>query len=116
MIELFVNKVIDLTKEFLDNNQRTKLKKLDAKAKETANIFSYSFGIIMTLVLGTGMCLAMKVIGEGTSMMILGIVIGIIGIIGVSINYPIYKVILEKNKEKYGPTIITLAKEIIDEE
>ena len=28
MAELFVNKVIDLTKEFLDNNQRTKLKEI----------------------------------------------------------------------------------------
>ena len=28
MRELFVNKVIDLTKEFLDNNQRTKLKEI----------------------------------------------------------------------------------------
>ena len=28
MRELFVSKVIDLTKEFLDNNQRTKLKEI----------------------------------------------------------------------------------------
>ena len=28
MRELFVNKVIDLIKEFLDNNQRTKLKEV----------------------------------------------------------------------------------------
>lgn len=31
------------------------LKKLDRKAKSPANIFAYSFGVMMSLVLGTGM-------------------------------------------------------------
>lgn len=45
------------------------------------------------------MCLAMKVIGGGSTLMfIIGIVVGIEGIIGVSINYPIFKVILIKKK------------------
>ena len=35
------------------------LKKLDAKAKNPANIFAYTFGIISSLVLGIGMTLAM---------------------------------------------------------
>lgn len=39
------------------------LKRLDRKAKSTANIFGYTFGVIMTLVLGTGMCLTMNVLG-----------------------------------------------------
>ena len=41
------------------------LRKLDRKAKMPANIFAYTFGIVFTLVFGTGMCLAMKVIGSG---------------------------------------------------
>lgn len=39
------------------------LKKLDAKIKQGPTIFTFSFGIISTLVLGVGMCLAMGVIG-----------------------------------------------------
>lgn len=66
------------------------LKKLDRKAKLPANIFAYSFGLIMSLILGLGMCLSMNVIGDGKFIMI-GIIIGIIGIIGVGLNYPIYK-------------------------
>ena len=42
----------------------------------------------MSLVLGFGMCLSMEVIGDNV---VLGIIIGIIGIIGVGLNYPIYK-------------------------
>ena len=64
------------------------LKKLDRKAKLPANIFAYSFGIIMLLVFCFEMCLSMEAIGNN---IILGIIIGIIGIIGVGLNYPIYK-------------------------
>lgn len=89
------------------------LKKLDRKAKNPANIFAYSFGVIMSLVLGTGMCLSMKVIGDGsTLMMIVGIIIGIIGISGVGLNYPIYRKLLESGKKKYAFEIMELAKEI----
>ena len=67
------------------------LKKLDRKANNLANIFAYTFGIIISLVFGTGMCLCMKVIGpDATAFFVLGIVLGIIGIIGIigmSINY-----------------------------
>ena len=44
--------------------------------------------------------------------MILGIVVGVIGIFGVSINYFIYKKLLNKGKMKYGSDIVQLAKEI----
>ena len=63
------------------------LKKLDAKAKNPATIFAFTFGIVSSLILGTGMSLAMGVIGGGTPlMMALGIVIGCVGIAGVSVN------------------------------
>lgn len=89
------------------------LKKLDAKAKRPANIFAYAFGIISTLIFGTGMCLSMGQIGAGTATsFILGIVIGIIGMIGVGINYPIYRRLLANGKKKYAYEIIELAREI----
>lgn len=98
-----------------DTSKLVALKKLDHKAKAKANVFGYTFGVIMALVLGVGMCLAMGVIGGGTTaMMVLGIVIGVIGIIGVSVNYPIYKRLLESGKKQYASDILRLAKEISD--
>ena len=86
-----------------DTSKVVALKKLDRKAKQPANIFTFSFGVVMALVLGTGMCLSMKVIGDGsTAMIAIGIVIGIIGILGMGINYPVYKKILESGKKKYA--------------
>ncbi|MBE7046199.1 MAG: dihydropteridine reductase [Ruminococcaceae bacterium] len=90
------------------------LKKLDNRAKLPATIFTYSCGIISTLVFGTGMCLAMQVIGKGLAGMVLGIIIGIIGMIGCGVNYPIYKKMLEKGKAKYAYEIVQLANEIAD--
>ena len=99
-----------------DNSKIIALKKLDAKAKLPATIFTYTCGIISALVFGTGMCLAMQVIGGGIIGMIFGIIIGIIGLIGCGINYPIYIKMLEKGKAKYAYEIVQLAKEISEHE
>ena len=98
-----------------DDSKVTALKKLDKKAKLPATVFAYSFGIVSSLVAGLGMSLAMKVIGGTTFWMVLGIIIGIIGFIGMSVNYPIYKKKLEKGKQKYAFEIVELAKEISEE-
>lgn len=93
------------------------LKKLDRKAKLPAEIFTYSFGIVGALILGVGMCLAMGVIGAGTTaFMVIGVIIGLIGIAMVLANYPAYKKILESNKQKYAFEIMELAKSITDNE
>ena len=93
------------------------LKKLDRLAKRKAEIFSLVFGITSSLVMGTGMSFAMCVIGGNTVTSIaVGIAVWIVGIIGVSVNYPIYKILLNKGKNKYGSDIIRLAKEISEEE
>ena len=91
------------------------LKKLDNKAKLPATIFTYSFGIISALVFGTGMCLAMQVIGSGLAGMVLGIVVGIVGLAGCGVNYPLYKKMLEKGKAKYAYEIVELARQISEQ-
>lgn len=89
------------------------LRKLDAKAKLPANIFTYTLGVISALVFGTGMCLAMGQIGSGTTgSFVLGIIVGILGMVGMGVNYPIYKRIRENGKKKYAFEVMELAKEI----
>ncbi len=95
-----------------DNSKIVALRKLDKKAKMPATVFTYTFGIISALVFGTGMCFAMQVIGSGITGMLLGIVVGIIGMIGCGVNYPIYKKMLENGKKKYAFEIVELAREI----
>ena len=92
------------------------LKKLDHKAKVPANVFTYTFGVIAALVMGVGMCLSMKVIGDGSTLMVtLGIIIGVIDLALAGVNYPLYKKLLEHGKKKYAFEIMELAKQISDE-
>lgn len=96
-----------------DTSKVVALRKLDARAKLPATIFTYTFGIIAALVTGVGMCFSMNVIGSGTTtMFVLGVIVGIVGLAGMGINYPIYKKMLAKGKQKYTYEIIELAKEI----
>lgn len=100
-----------------DTSKVVALRKLDARAKLPATIFTYSRGIAAALVAGVGMCLSMKVIGDGSSaIMALGIFIGIVGLFGMGINYPLYQKFLKKGKQKYAFEIMQLAKEISEQE
>ena len=108
--------------EKIKNNYMTKtqtktkleeLKELDKKVKNPVNIFSYIFGTIGSLVLGTGMCLAMKVIGN---IMAPGIVIGVVGIAMVSSTYFIHTAILNKRKSKYADKILEKSNELLNNE
>lgn len=96
-----------------DDSKVIALRKLDARAKLPATIFTYAVGILCALVTGVGMCMSMEVIGNGgTVSFVLGIIIGIIGLVGMGLNYPVYKKMLEKGKKKYAFEIMELAKEI----
>lgn len=92
------------------------LKKLDNRAKLPANIFAYTFWTVMALMLGVGMCLSMKVIGNGSTIyMVLGVIVGLVGIAGVSVNYLIFKKIRNKSMNRYAADILALAEQIAEE-
>ncbi len=96
-----------------DTSKVVALRKLDAKAKRPASVFTYTFGIIATLVFGIGMCLAMGQLGSRTTgSFALGVIIGVVGMVGICVNYPIYKKLLAQGKQKYAFEIMELAKEI----
>lgn len=99
-----------------DDSKIIALRKLDARAKLPATVFTYSVGILSALIAGVGMCLSMNVIGSGSSVsFVFGVIIGLIGLAGMGINYPVYKKMLAKGKQKYAFEIMELAKEISGE-
>ena len=96
-----------------DTSKVVALRKLDAKAKRPAMIFTYTLGVLAALVFGVGMCLAMGQIGSGTTgSFVLGIIVGVVGMLGMGVNYPIYKKLLAQGKQKYAFEIMELAREI----
>ena len=115
---IYAEKIVS---EYSENNKPeskvSALKKLDQKVKRPAEIFAYTYGIIGSLILGTGMSLAMNVIGGNfTGQMAVGIIVGIVGIFMMATNHIFYKKILANGKKKYAFEIVELAKEIVNEE
>ena len=98
-----------------ETNKVIQLKKLDERAKLPAFITAMTLGIIGTLIFGTGMCFGLGVFGTGVIFMVIGVLLGIVGAAICGINYPLYKKLLKKGKEKYAFEILELAKEITGE-
>lgn len=96
-----------------EQSKLKKLKNLDAKVRRPAEIFAYVFGAVGTLVLGTGMCLAMRVIFDSVAA---GVMTGVLGIAMVSANYFIYRAILARRRRKYSEQIIKLGNELLNKE
>ena len=86
------------------------LRTLDRKVKRPAQIFAWVFGTAGALVLGTGMCLAMKVIGD---LFVLGIGVGVVGIAMVSANYFLYKAVLKSRRRRYADRVMALSDELL---
>ena len=101
-----------------EHTQLDALKDLDKKVKRPANVFAYTFGIIGAIIMGSGMSLVMTEIGSMIGVengMVPGIIVGIIGLLMVIINYPIYKGILGSRRKKYADEIIALSDKIMQE-
>lgn len=85
------------------------LQKLDKSVTKKGMIVSLVVGIISALVLGTGMSMIME-----WSLFVPGIIVGLIGIIGCGIAYPLYLKVTAKEKAKITPEIMRLSEEIIN--
>lgn len=92
------------------------LKELDKKVKTPANVFAYTFGTVSALIMGSGMSLIMTDLSDTIGLadpMLPGLAIGIVGLLMMVINYPIYKRILAGRRKKYADHIISLSDKIM---
>ena len=81
------------------------LRRLDAGVTKRASMIAISIGIFSSLVLGTGMSCCMV---WGGAAFVPGIVVGLLGILGVCLSYPIYARVTAKEREKIAPEILRL--------
>lgn len=94
----------------VEENKMERLRKLDQSAQRKGTAVALIFGIIGTLLLGTGMsCIMVK----GEVLFIPGIIIGTAGIGLISLAYPMYIRITKKEREKIAPEIIRLTDELL---
>jgi hypothetical protein len=92
-----------------EENKMELLRRLDNSAKKPGSIAAITIGVIGSLLLGVGMTCTMV----WTDFFFLGIVVGVIGIAGVSLAYPIFGAMTRKQREKLAPQIMKLSNELM---
>lgn len=82
------------------------LRRLDRSVTRKATAGALMVGILGTLVLGLGMCCCLV---WAERLFAAGIIIGILGIAGVVVAYPLYGAITKREKARLAPEILRLA-------
>lgn len=100
-----------------EEDKMEQLRRLHAVPGQKAQAAAIAIGIIGTLIMGTGMSLAMTDIGAalGSFSMVFGIVVGIAGMVLVALAYPVYNRVLKKEREKIAPEILRLSDELLSD-
>lgn len=93
-----------------------RLRRLDASVTKKGAVASLIVGIVGAIVMGSGMSLVMTDIGATLGIadsMLIGIIVGVIGMVGVALAYPVYDVMTKKQRKKVAPEIIRLTDELL---
>lgn len=96
-------------------NKLEELKRLDRCVQNAGMRQSLSAGILGIVIFGLGMCLAMQVLGKGAIFVAIGVLLGIAGMIGMAVAYPVYLKIFSETKAELTPRILELASELSGE-
>ncbi len=105
--------IANIRKKYLPSAEETvqdkleELRKLDQSVSNKATVCALIVGILSALIMGSGMSLVM-VFTE----FVWGIIIGVIGMAGVIIAYPLYRYVLEKERAKAAPRVLQLTQEL----
>ncbi len=104
--------------EVQEVDKMEQLRRLDASVTKKASVSALVLGVIGALIMGTGMSLTMTNFGqilglEHNISMIVGILVGICGIVMVSLAYPVYNWVLDVEREKVAPEILRLTDELM---
>ena len=101
-----------------EEDKMERLRRLDRGVTQKAQTASLILGVLGTLLLGFGMSLFMTdlsaQIGSNKELaMILGIVIGLLGGVLISLAYPIYHFVIKRERKKIAPEILRLTDELM---
>lgn len=95
-----------------EENKLEQLRRLDESATRPGTLASIVVGIISSLVMGVGMCCTMV----WTQFFVPGIVIGVVGMVGVGLAFPLYSTMTKRQRQKLAPEILRLSRELMGEE
>jgi uncharacterized oligopeptide transporter (OPT) family protein len=95
-----------------------RLRRLHKSASKKARLWAITIGIIGSLILGTGMSLAMTNLGtmlgiQTAQAMLIGVAVGIGGMVLIALAYPVYNRILKKERQRIAPEILQLTDDLL---
>ena len=93
-----------------EESKMEQLQRLDASATQKATMYAIIIGVVGALILGTGMSCCMV---WTDTLLIPGIVIGVIGLGVVAAAYPLYDHALKKERARIAPEILRLTDELL---
>ena len=83
---------------------------MDRNATRKGTVVSLIVGILGALVMGAGMSCCMV---WTDTLLLPGIIIGMVGMAAVAAAYPLYAAITQKEREKIAPEILRLSEELM---
>ena len=91
------------------------LRRLHQIPTQKAQTASLAVGSVGALIMGTGMSLCMTELGTalGRLAIIIGVAVGLVGIVLVSVAYPLYNRVLKTQWEKIAFEILRLSDELL---
>ncbi len=98
----------------------TRLYELDAAVTRKGTVLSLVIGILSTLIMGFGMSLIMTDLGTllhltHKTALWSGVAVGMIGMVGVILAYPLWHMLTEKERRRAAPEIRRLCDELLGE-
>lgn len=111
-----------IRKKYAEDSARTdessieRLRRLDASVTKKGTTVSLIVGTLGSILMGSGMSLVMTDLGALLPEMLslfIGIAVGIVGIVGVALAYPIYKAITKKERERIAPEVLRISEELL---
>ena len=111
-----------IRKKYAEDSARTdessieRLRRLDASVTKKGTTVSLIVGTLGSMLMGSGMSLVMTDLGAllpGMLSLFIGIAVGVVGIVGVALAYPIYKAITKKERERIAPEVLRITEELL---
>ena len=98
-----------------EEDKMEQLRRLHSIPTQKAQAASIAIGVLGTLILGTGMSLCMTDLGAalGHLAMVIGILVGLFGLVMVALAYPVYNIVLRKERQRIAPEILRLSDELL---
>ncbi len=102
-------------KEEKEEDKLTRIRRLDASVTKKGDLWSLIVGIIGALIMGFGMSIFMTELGDlfGDAAIVCGVIIGVIGMVIIALAYPLYSIIVKRERAKISDEINRLINEVI---